>query len=49
MNELDIYFEDFNEETQQAILEMAGISDPSEANWDVLPIATIYFDENKEE
>lgn len=46
MNELDIYFEDFTEEAQQAILEAAGISDPSEMNWDVLPITTIYFDED---
>ena len=49
MNELDIYFENFNEEMQQTILEMAGISDPSEMNWDVLPITTIYFDEDEEE
>ena len=46
---MDIYFEDFNEKIQQEILEMAGISDPSEMNWDVLPITTIYFDECEEE
>ena len=31
----------FNEETQKAILEIAGISDPKEANWDVFPITFI--------
>lgn len=38
---MEIYFSNFNEETQKAILEMAGISDPKEANWDVFPITFI--------
>ena len=30
-NSLDIYFRDFTPETQEAILETAGIRDPKEA------------------
>ena len=42
-----IYFDDLNEEKQQELLETAGIKDPIEANWDVLPI--FEFEINSEE
>lgn len=38
---MDIYFKDFNEETQKEILKLYNISDPSEMNWDTIPITTI--------
>ena len=37
-NTLEIYFRDFLPETQGAILETAGIQDPKDANWDLIPI-----------
>lgn len=43
-NSLDIYFRDFTPETQEAILETAGIRDPKEANWDVFPITILTFE-----
>ena len=43
-NTLDIYFKDFTPVTQTTILEAAGISDPKEANWDVIPITIISFE-----
>lgn len=44
--DFEIYFNDLKEEAQQQLLETAGIKDPADANWDVLPIATIYIEEN---
>lgn len=38
---IEIYFWDLVPETQDAILDAAGISDPKEANWDVFPITII--------
>lgn len=45
---MDIYFSDFNEETQKAILEGAGLDGPEEANWDVLPITCLEFEYEEE-
>ena len=41
-NEYEIYFRDLTEEAQAALLEFMGINDPSEMNWNIYPIATIY-------
>lgn len=43
--DFEIYFENLNEETQKKLLNAVGITDPAEANWDVLPVATIYVEE----
>lgn len=40
---MDIYFNDFNKETQDEILKLAGILEPKEANWDTMPITSINF------
>lgn len=38
---VELYFENVDNQTQQKLLNEAGIDNPEEANWDVLPIATI--------
>lgn len=43
--DFEIYFNDLKEEAQQQLLKAAGIKDPADANWDVLPVATIYVEE----
>jgi len=43
-NTLEIYFRDFLPETQGAILETAGIQDPKDANWDLIPITILSFE-----
>ena len=43
-NTLEIYFRDFLPETQSAILEAAGIQDPKDANWDLIPITILSFE-----
>ena len=35
----EIYFSDLNEQTQQLLLEMAGVESPEEMNWDIFPLA----------
>ena len=37
----EIYFKDLTQEAQKELLKYAEIADPSEANWDVFPVATI--------
>ena len=32
---VEIYFSDLNPEAQARLMESAGISNPSEANWDI--------------
>ena len=44
---IEIYFNDLNEEVQKLLLEEAGVKDPSDANWDVFPIATLDFEERR--
>ena len=39
--EIEIYFSDLSEKKQREVLKIAGLSEPSEANWDVFPIAMI--------
>ena len=38
---VEIYFRNLDKETQEALLELYGISDPREMNWDILPIDII--------
>lgn len=38
---VEIYFDDLTEKCQKEILEVFGIDDPKEMNWDVMPIAEI--------
>jgi len=35
---ISIYFSDLIPETQAALLEAEGLSDPKDANWDVFPL-----------
>lgn len=42
--DFEIYFDDLKEEVQQKLLKAAGIKDPADANWDVLPVTTIYVE-----
>lgn len=39
--EVEIYFRDLKEEVQKELLAAAEIADPSEANWDMFPIAVV--------
>ena len=41
MKQLEIYFQDLNPETQEAVLDLFGISFPEDANWDSFPIFTL--------
>lgn len=41
---MELYFKHLTPEAQAQILKEAGINDPKEMNWDVLPITTIEFD-----
>ena len=45
---LEIFFYDFNEETQEKILRYYGIHEPEEMNWDVERITTIELPEQEE-
>ena len=44
---MEIYFDDLTVEAQERLMTEAGIKDPAEANWDVLPICE--FEVNPEE
>jgi len=35
---IDIYFRDLRRQKQREILEMLGISDEKELNWDTIPV-----------
>lgn len=41
MNEIELYYEDFNETGKAKILMAYGISTPEEANLDVFPVTTL--------
>ena len=47
-SKVEIFFSNLDEETQNALLELYGISNPKEMNWEVFPIATIEKPELKE-
>ena len=41
MKQLEIYFRDLTPETQEAVLDLFGISSPEDTNWDSFPIFTL--------
>lgn len=47
MKTFEIYFNDLNEKAQKELLEMVGVNDAREMNWDIdiLPIATFDFED----
>lgn len=42
--EFDIYFDDLTPEAQEQLLQAVGVSDPSDAGWDVMPVTTLTFE-----
>lgn len=38
---MELFFDDLKPETQEALLQYAGINAPENANWDVVPIAVV--------
>ena len=44
MQSIDIYFYDLTTEAQQKVLGAAGMKDPAEGNWDVLPLTSLEFE-----
>jgi hypothetical protein len=40
--EFPIMFEDLSPKAQEDLLAFQGVKSPSELNWDVFPVATIY-------
>lgn len=46
----NIFFSDLSPEAQKELMDLLGISDPKEANWDmdIMPLATIEIDEEDE-
>ena len=46
MKKLEIYFRDLTTETQEAVLELFGITSPEDANWDSFPIFVLEVTES---
>lgn len=48
MIEFDIFFSDLNEDAQRRLMDVVGITDPSEANWDIdiSPLAIFTIEED---
>jgi len=49
MKGMELYFNDLTAEAQKKYMEVAGVSDPSELNWEVSPIAIIEVEENQDD
>ena len=47
MKELEVYFDDLNEEMQKKVLDFYGIEDPKDMNWDVFPITSIFKEDEE--
>lgn len=45
MKTFEIMFEDLNENAQRAFLELMGIENAEEGNWDIVPIAVFETEE----
>lgn len=45
----EIMFSDLNEDAQERFLEYMGMDDPSEGNYEFVPIATIEYNDDDEE
>lgn len=45
----EIYFSDLNEDAQKELMELVGIKDPSEMNWDIdmSPICILEIEEEE--
>lgn len=48
MKTVNIYFSDLREQAQQEVLEATGIKDPTEGNFEVIPLAVLEFEEEEE-
>ena len=48
MRTLELFFNDLNPAAQEKYLKVQGVSDPSELNWEVNPIAIIEVEENSD-
>ena len=46
----EIYFSNLNEDAQKQLLELVGIKDPAEMNWDIdmCPLGILEFEEESE-
>lgn len=49
MRTLELYYSDLTPEAQAKYLKVQGVSDSSELNWEVNPIAIIEVEPNDEE
>ena len=49
MKTVEIYFNDLNTEAKKEVLDAAGVNDPSDMNWDFIPLAILDFEEESEE
>lgn len=47
MDKFEIYFSDLTPSAQEEFLKAFGLSDASEGNYDILPITTLYPDEDQ--
>lgn len=45
---IEVFFDDLNEEAQKVFLEAQGIETPEEGNYDTMPIAVIPIPEEEE-
>ena len=43
---MELYFQDLTVAAQKELLKTSGITDPTQANWDTFPIATIELEES---
>ena len=43
---MELYFQDLSVAAQKELLKTSGITDPTQANWDTFPIATIELEES---
>lgn len=48
MTSVQIFFNDLTPEAQERVLEAAGLSSAEEANWDVIPLAVLDYEEEEE-
>lgn len=46
MKTVELYYDDLNEKGKEKIQKAIGCTSTEEGNWDVIPLATIDFEEN---
>ena len=51
MKTFNIYFSDLSDDAQKELMELVGVEDPKEMNWDadLVPLAMVDFEELDEE